>query len=256
MARAAKASQPRSRLSAQVHRALREGALYVFGALALMLWYALFTYHPADPGPTQAANVVAIQNGVGRVGAWIADALFFAFGRPAYLFTLMVFYLGWMLYREQKTQQALTRVDYALRFSGFLATLVTSCALSTLHFSPVGFNETAGGIIGQIVGNWLASLMKLLGASTLLFVVWVASISLFLGISWFTVMDKIGHWCLIGYERARVRIGELRDKAEGRRQQAARQDVIEVEKQRVAKRSRPRIEPVMPALEPSIFTST
>ena len=50
MARAAKASQPRSRLSAQVHRALREGALYIFGALALMLWYALFTYDPLDPG--------------------------------------------------------------------------------------------------------------------------------------------------------------------------------------------------------------
>ena len=62
----------------------------------------------------------------------------------------MVFYLGWMLYREQKTQQELTRADYAWRFGGFVATLVTSCALSTLHFSPVGFNETAGGIIGQI----------------------------------------------------------------------------------------------------------
>jgi len=68
-----------------------------------------------------------------------------------------------------------------------------------LHFSPEGFNETAGGIIGQIVGNWFESVMKLLGASTLLFVIWIASISLFLGISWFTVMDRIGHWCLVGY---------------------------------------------------------
>jgi S-DNA-T family DNA segregation ATPase FtsK/SpoIIIE len=152
MARAKKSSQPASRLSAQVHRALREGALYVFGALAFILWFALFTYNPSDPGFSQATAAVEVHNGIGRVGALIADLLFNLFGRPAYLFTVMVFYLGWMLYREQKTQQALTKMDYALRLGGFLATLITSCGLSTLHFSPVGFNETAGGIVGQVVG--------------------------------------------------------------------------------------------------------
>jgi S-DNA-T family DNA segregation ATPase FtsK/SpoIIIE len=234
-----------------VHRALREGALYVFGALAFILWFALFTYDPADPGFSQATAGTDVQNGVGRVGALTADLLFNFFGRPAYLFTVMVFYLGWMLYREQKTQQALTRMDFALRFGGFLATLITSCALSTLHFSPVGFNETAGGIVGQVVGHGLESVMKLLGASTLLFMLWVASISLFLGISWFSVMDRLGHWCLVAYEKAQVKFAELQDRAEGRRQQAARQDIIEVEKKRTAGRPPPRIEPVMPSLEPS-----
>jgi S-DNA-T family DNA segregation ATPase FtsK/SpoIIIE len=252
MAKARKISQPASRLSVQVHRALREGALYVCGALAFILWFALFTYDPSDPGFSQATAAADVQNGIGRVGALIADLLFNLFGRPAYLFTVMVFYLGWMLYREQKTQQALTKMDYGLRFGGFVATLITSCALSTLHFSPVGFNETAGGIAGQIVGHSLESVMKLLGASTLLFVLWIASISLFLGVSWFNVMDRIGHWCLVGYEKARIKFGELRDRAEGRRQQAARQDIIEVEKKRTAGRAPPRIEPVMPSLEPSV----
>jgi S-DNA-T family DNA segregation ATPase FtsK/SpoIIIE len=251
MAKARKSAQSASALSAQVHRALREGALYVFGALAFILWFALFTYDPADPGFSQATAGTEVQNGVGRVGALVADLLFNFFGRPAYLFTVMVFYLGWMLYREQKTQQELTKMDFALRFGGFLATLVTSCALSTLHFSPEGFNETAGGIVGQVVGHGLESVMKLLGASALLFMLWVASISLFLGISWFSVMDRIGHWCLVAYEKAQVKIGEWRDRAEGRRQQAARQDVIEVEKKRTAGRPPPRIEPVIPALEPS-----
>jgi len=251
MARA-RNTAPASGLSTQVHRALRESALYVFGALALILWYALFTYDPSDPGPMQVTAAADIKNGVGQVGAYVANLLFSVFGRPAYLFTVMVFFLGWMLYREQKTQQALTKMDFALRFSGFLATLVTSCALSTLHFSSLGFPETAGGIVGRSVGGWLESVMKLLGASTLLFVFWVASISLFLGISWFKVMDRIGRWCLLGYEKLQFKIGELRDKAEGRRQLAARQDVIEVEKKRTAGRSKPRIEPVMTALEPSV----
>ena len=252
MARAAKVRQPESRLSMQVHRALRESALYLFGVLALILWYALFTYDPADPGPTQATTATTIQNGVGWVGAWVADALFFAFGRPAYLFTIMVFFLGWMLYREQKTQIELTKLDFGLRFSGFLATLVTSCALSTLHFSSEGFSSSAGGIIGKALGESLVDVMKLLGASTLLFCLWVASLSLFLGISWINVMDRVGHWCLVGYEKAALKIGELRDKAEGRRHAAVRQDIVKVEKKLKASRSKPRIEPVLPSLEPSV----
>ncbi len=251
MARATKAKQPEQRLSTQVHRALREGALYVFGALSLILWFALFTYDPADPGPFQTTTSDAISNGVGRVGAWIADLLFTGFGRPAYLFTVMVFFLGWMLYREQKTQIELTKLDFGLRLAGFVATLATSCALSTLHFSEFGFNATAGGIIGQALGDWLADIMKILSASVLLFCLWVASLSLFLGISWINVMDRIGQLTLVGYEKTRLKIDQLRDKAEGRRSAAARQDVVKVEKRLKANRSKPRIEPVMPTLEPS-----
>ncbi len=252
MAKARKADKPESAISAQVHRVLRESALVVFGALAFILWFALFTYDPTDPGFSQATSSTEVQNGVGRVGALVADVLFNFFGRPAYLFTLMVLYLGWMLYREEKTQTPLTRMDFALRGAGFVATLVTSCALSTLHFSPVGFNETAGGIIGQVVGYRLEAVMKLLGASTLLFVLWIASVSLWLGISWFSVMDRIGRYTLTGWDWLKRKVDELRDRAEGRRQAAARADVVKVEKKRAAKRDKPRIEPVLPTLETSV----
>jgi S-DNA-T family DNA segregation ATPase FtsK/SpoIIIE len=251
MARASQTRVQPSRLSEQVVKTLREGALWVFAAFALILWFALFTYDPADPGFSQAGSTAEIQNGVGRFGALIADLSFNLFGRPAYLFTLMVFYFGWMIFREHKANENFTRADYMLRFAGFLATLLTSCGLATLHFSPVGFNETAGGIVGQVVGNNLAELMKLLGASVLLFFLWVASVSLFLGISWLAVMDTVGRWSLVAYEKAQAKIGELRDRAEGKRQQALRQDVFEKEKKRTAGRAPPRIEPVMAAIEQS-----
>jgi S-DNA-T family DNA segregation ATPase FtsK/SpoIIIE len=111
MARAQKSTKPPQGLSDQVSRALREGALYVFGALALILWYALFTYDVNDPSFSQATSTSQVNNGVGRAGAYVSGFLFDFFGRPAYLFTVMVFYFGWMLYREQKTQQMLTRMD-------------------------------------------------------------------------------------------------------------------------------------------------
>jgi S-DNA-T family DNA segregation ATPase FtsK/SpoIIIE len=251
MVRATQSAKSAARLSAQLVRSLRESALLVFGALAGILWVALFTYDAADPGFTQASGSGEVNNAIGRVGALIADLLFNFFGRPAYLFTLMILYLGWMIYREQKTQQELTRMDYVLRIGGFFATLITSCALASLHFSPIGFRETAGGIIGQLVGGGMESVMKLLGASTILFFLWIASISVFLGISWFGVMDRIGRWCLNGWEAGRAKVVELRDKAEGRRKYAARQDTVEAEKKRAAGRSPPRIEPSLPTLEKS-----
>jgi len=251
MAKTRSTAKPAARLSAQVVSSLREGALWVFGSLALILWYALFTYDAADPGFSQASASGTVNNGVGRFGALTADVLFNFFGRPAYLFTVMVFYLGWMLYREQKTKQELTRADFALRFGGFIATLISSCALATLHFSPAGFRESAGGIIGQIFGGGLESMMKLLGASIFLFFLWLASVSVFLGISWLGVMDRLGQWSLKLYELARFKINELKDRAEGRRQQAARQEVFETERKRKEGRTPPKIEPIIPPLEQS-----
>jgi S-DNA-T family DNA segregation ATPase FtsK/SpoIIIE len=251
MARAQKTMTPASRLSDQVVRTLREGALWVFGALALILWVALYTYDPSDPGFSQASSSGEVNNSVGRVGALVADLLFNFFGRPAYLFTVMVFYFGWMIFREQRSRERLTRADFALRFGGFIATLLTSSALATLHFSPTGFRETAGGILGQVVGGGMASVMKLLGASVLLFFLWLASLSLFLGVSWLNIMDRVGRWCLGAWETLQVKIGEFRDRAEGRRKLALRQETVEVEKKRTASRTPPRIEPVIAPLEPS-----
>ncbi len=64
-------------------------------------------------------------------------------------------------------------------------------------------------------------------------------------------MDRIGQWTLSAYEKLKIKIGELRDRAEGRRQAAARQDVAKVQKILKAKRAKPRIEPVVSTLETS-----
>ena len=105
MARARRTPPPAPRLSDPVSRTLREGALWVFAAFALILWFALFTYDPGDPGFTQASGSGEVQNGIGRFGAHLADLLFNLFGLPAYLFTLMVFYFGWMIFRDQKASE-------------------------------------------------------------------------------------------------------------------------------------------------------
>ena len=160
--------------SEKVKRSIRESALWMLGALAFILWLALITYHADDPGIAQINNSTEINNAIGQLGAFVSDLLFNLFGISAYLFVGMIFYYGWLLYVDLKNTDTTARADLFLRISGFLLLLISSSALATLHFSAEGFNQTAGGVLGQVVGEYLESMMKLLGASTLLFFIWLS----------------------------------------------------------------------------------
>ena len=76
---AAKADTPQ-RFTETVRRALREGAVILTGVVALMLFAALVSYDPADPGFSYTGDGEGggeIGNLIGRQGAWLADTLFF-----------------------------------------------------------------------------------------------------------------------------------------------------------------------------------
>ncbi len=113
------------------------------------------------------------------------------------------------------------------------------------------YRETAGGILGQVIGNYLESSMKLLGATTLLFFVWLASISLFLNVSWIKIIDEIGKYSLVFWEFCLSKIDEIKDKFEEKRKKAERKEIFNAEKKRIAKKAPPKIEPITPKLEKS-----
>ena len=237
--------------SEKVKRSIRESALWVLGALAFILCLALITYHVDDPGIAQINNTQDVHNAIGRVGAFVADLLVNLFGVSAYLFVAMIFYYGWLVYLNTRNTEQTANADFFLKICGFILLLISSSAMATLHFSGEGFNESAGGILGQLVGNNLASVMKLLGASTLLFFMWLASISLFMSISWFKIMDEVGKYTLLIWQQLILKSRQLKDHHVDRRIQAERQSVIKAEKRRIAKKAPPKIEPVVPQLETS-----
>ncbi|MFK8054042.1 MAG: DNA translocase FtsK [Woeseiaceae bacterium] len=232
-------------------RTLREGALFIFGALSLVMLVALFTYHPADPGFSHSGSGQDIQNRISLVGALFADFVFMLFGRPAYLFPIMVFFAGWLIYRERTNPEWEAGRLMALRLTGFVLTLAASCGLATLHFSSIGLRETAGGILGQLVGNGLLAWFGMLGATLLLLAGWFASASLCSGVSWLAVMDKTGRGVLALVERFSRWRDTLRDRAEGRRALQQRTESKRVERERKTTRIKPRIEPTIPRAETS-----
>ncbi len=251
MARATEAHPRGTILGLSVSRALREGALWVFGAIALILLAALLSYNPGDPGFSYTGRDGNVVNAIGPVGAYLADVFYLLFGRPAYLFPLMLAYAGWILFHFRGADPSVGRRELAMRLAGFLVTLATSCGLATLHFSPEGLPDTAGGVLGSNVGGGLAGALSFLGATLLLLAMWLAGVSLFIGVSWLAMMDRIGHSTLGSISWARERIGRARDIVQGRRVAQARREEVRKHRQKTATRTPPKIEPVMQVLEKS-----
>ncbi|HEX7416896.1 MAG TPA: DNA translocase FtsK 4TM domain-containing protein [Steroidobacteraceae bacterium] len=241
-----------ARFSEAVARGLRESVLIALAVLAVLLLLALATYSPNDPGFSFTGESTTVHNRIGPVGAWLADALFFLFGRPAYLFPVMLAIACSVRYRQERARREPTSgANAAVRIAGFLLMLISSCGLATLHFSAHALRQSAGGVVGSLIAQSLAAGLYFLGATLLMLAVWAAGVQLAFGVSWLTIMDRIGHatWSGIGWLRGRLALS--RDVAEGRERKLARKVSADAEEKRAAVRPRPRIETAAPVLEKS-----
>jgi len=224
--------------------------MWLFVGLAIILFFALATYDSGDPAFSVSADTPTIENRMGPAGAWFADLAYLLFGRPAYLFPALVLLIGVFLFRNRSGPAAPRRSAVWWRAGGFFLVLTSSCGLATLHFFVPEMRETAGGIIGQLVGGGLAQILGLLGATVLLLVLWLAAVSLATGISWLAVMDYIGRGVLAAIIKGEMFINRVQVWLEGRRAKQQRQDLV-LRSRAKTRVEAPRIEPSFSAAPPS-----
>jgi S-DNA-T family DNA segregation ATPase FtsK/SpoIIIE len=230
---------------------LREATFWVFSAVALLMILALLSYHSRDPGFADTGEPGPVSNWIGPVGAWGSGFFFFLFGRPAYLFPCMLFYAGWLVHKDHPRPDARSRINTLLRAAGFVLTLATSCGLATLHWDGSDIPNSAGGVLGELVGGGSAAGLRFLGATLLLLGLWFAGVALFLGVSWFALMDQLGAASLRAVDWARARVEQRRELASGQQRKQARQGAVREEQKKTANRPPPRIEAAAPAPEKS-----
>jgi S-DNA-T family DNA segregation ATPase FtsK/SpoIIIE len=238
------------RLTAAVTRSLREGALWVFGAVALLLLLALATYDPGDPGFSYTGEPGRVSNWIGPAGAWLADVFLLLFGAPSFLFPVMLGYAGFLLFRPPGGE-APSRTTLGFRALGFVLTLATSAGIATLHFAGRSYPNSAGGILGDLTGHGLEHAFSFLGATLLLLALWFAGVSLFLGVSWLTIMDWIGQKVLGAHAWSKAFLAERKDKSVGREAKEVRKEAIREEKKKAEFKPPPRIEAPKPVIEKS-----
>ncbi len=241
-----------ARFTESVSRGLRESAAIALAVLALVLLAALATYNADDPGfSSTGAGAGPVHNRIGAVGAFVADVLLYLFGRPAFLFPVMIAVAGWIVFHHRNRTERGSRANTAVRVGGFALLLAASCGLATLHWDAAALRATAGGVVGIEVGQGLRRGLDDLGATLLLIAAWMAGVSLAFGVSWLAIMDRLGAavWAGVGWMRARS--SAARDMAEGRERRQARQETVQIEQKKAAARQPPRIEPPSAAVETS-----
>ena len=253
MAQARKKNLNAAPLRHHVSRGVREGALIILSAIAVYLLVSLLSYHGTDPGWSHTGPRGTVQNIGGVAGAWFADVFLYLFGFLAVLFPIMVGYSGWLIFRGRTQDGDIDYNTLALRWLGFLLTLGAGCGLASLHLK-LGYGVlplSAGGILGDLIGNDLMHPFSDVGGTLFLLALFLAGMTLFTGMSWLVVIDRTGRWTLRFVNWARDRIDELQDYLASRQMRMERQEVVREEQKKVENRPPPRIEPVIKKVEPS-----
>ncbi|PSW70230.1 cell division protein FtsK [Photobacterium kishitanii] len=168
-----------------------EGFLIISILVAIYMMVALVTFNPADPSWSQTAWEGVVQNKAGSFGALVADTLFFIFGSLAYIIPVILVSLGWFIYHRRSKILSLDYMVYGTRWLGLMLLILSSCGLADLNFDDIWY-FSSGGVIGDVVANIALPLLNVLGATLLLMFSWAIGFTLFTGVSWATIVDKLG----------------------------------------------------------------
>ena len=251
MAESRAQARPSIRFTAGVARGLRESAVIAIAVAAIVLFIALASYSPTDLSYAHAGDVTSVvHNRIGRGGAWLAGALIYMLGSPAFLLPFMLGLSAWVLHRGVRSEP-ISRANSVVRAGGFLLLLAASCGLTHLNWQSGAMPAGPGGVIGNEIGSGLADGLKPLGATLLLLAAWMAGLSLSFEVSWFTVMDRLGRWTWAAIGWLRERRASAKDVAAGKERRASRRDTMVSEQKRVAARPPTKIEPPTPIVEKS-----
>jgi len=182
----------------QIARGLREILLLGVSTIALFFLISLVTFSLEDGGWTHSGTGQPIRNAGGDVGAWLSDFFLSLFGLTAYLFPFMIAYHGVLLYRGKCAEGQVSIL--ALRWLGFIATIVSGAALLALHWLRIRLPipGSTGGVFGQEVGDFLLQAFGSTGATLLLLALFFAGTTLFTGCSWIAIADWVGKYTLAG----------------------------------------------------------
>jgi DNA segregation ATPase FtsK/SpoIIIE, S-DNA-T family len=181
---------------------LREGLLILLATACVFLLMALSTYSQKDPGWSSTGLNEVLANAGGPFGAWLADIFFSLFGVTAFLFPIMLVYQVGLLLRNRE-QQLIDPVLLGLRFVGLSLVMVASTGLTVqhqgTHSSDMPFSD--GGILGASIAQVADHSFGETGGVVVLFALCLFGLTIFVDISWFAVLEKIGGLTLAGWDR-------------------------------------------------------
>ena len=172
-----------------------EAGMIIACVFAFFLLLALVSFHPGDPGWSQAGLQLDIHNWVGATGAWVADLLLFSFGFLAYLLPFGSAFLGWFLFQHIKELDEFDYLTIGLRIIGGLLMALGATGIASINFDDI-YNFSAGGFVGDVISSALIPYFNTAGTILLLLCFFCTGFTLLTGISWLTIIDRLGEGTL------------------------------------------------------------
>ncbi len=245
------------------YRRLNEAAGFVFLIAGLLVALSLASYHPLDPSWDTVSSLVRPRNLIGRLGSYSADVCFQFLGLAAAALPVLFWLLAWKWMRSQLITAPLVRTAGAAMLVG---SVCTGLSLG-ISWRPWDGAVSCGGVVGELLGDWLTGMVNPLGALVITGSVFVLSLYLVSTFSvlslkrWFAGPLRLFERWAGAWERWQERRREAaaarreRKKAEREREKAERaaeRQALKEKKlaERRARRGEPAVEPAV-AMETS-----
>jgi len=232
---------------AMLIRRLAEAVFLILLVIAVYLLLALVSHSPSDPGWSQSARSDDISNIAGPFGAWISDVFLLLFGYTAYAAPILLGVGSARVLTEKSAPAPL--MAWGVRAGGLLLVIFAGCIL--FHLQDGGSLEQTGGVLGDMLGEPMVAAVGRAGTVLLNFAFLLAGVTLYTGLSWLTVVEKVGHGVLYAARESAHWTAKARDWAAGRRARAERVVVRKKDTQKRKNRVEPKIEKrVEPEINP------
>ena len=218
--------------------------------VALYVALVLTTYDKSDPGWSHSTGGTAIHNAGGRFGAWLADVLLYLFGVSAYWSVVFLLFAVYWGYRRLGASGPRDRRSFVVACSGFLGAVAGQCQSggTPRPRPPRAASARAGRYRrGQPGRDCSRGWFGLTGGTLMLLFVGAIGLSLFSGLSWLEVSERLGERIERGWLYVVTRWEAARDRRYGERAATRRDELVEEEKKKLDEHEPVRIE--QPELE-------
>jgi DNA segregation ATPase FtsK/SpoIIIE, S-DNA-T family len=216
-------------ISPRFARLLRESRwLFVVAALAF-LTLILASYTRTDPGWSFSTTTETLGNRGGIFGAWLADLLLYLFGASAWWLVVAGIVLIINGYGRIADPERQTDHPLLLGSIGFATVLLASSAIEAIRLwrLPVQLPGAPGGAIGDLIGASLMTAIGFNGATLALLAAFAVGFSLFTGLSWLRMMERIGERIDATIAWVRAKREEREDRRIGEQAKLERDELVE-----------------------------
>lgn len=228
---------------------LRESRWLLLVAAALYIALVLYGYSRNDPSWSYSGGSALVSNPGGVLGAYSADLLFYLFGFSAWWWVVFMLQQVWAGYHRLRPGSVFNKRALWVSIAGFVLLLLASSALESIRMYTLKIElpMAPGGMLGILIGDFLAHVFGFTGATLLLLALIATSFSLFSGLSWLRFVDWLGEVIEDSYRWAYLNWQTRQDKRIGAQAMSERDAIVEEEKKRVEEHLPIHIE--MPVLE-------